>query len=104
MSVARGHRDWGAWAASVDVRRMTEFGSRNWGVWANGVLVEGGFFERAAAVAVADQYRAIYKDLARQADLAECGVCGRNKRVACDDTPVGAVCAECHVHQQGGAA
>ena len=43
-------------------------------------------------------------DTARQADLAECGVCGRNTRVYCDDTPVGAVCAECHDHRKGGAA
>jgi len=43
-------------------------------------------------------------------DLAECGVCGRNKRVCCDDgyaenedgttTHVGAVCVDCcHGHR-----
>jgi hypothetical protein len=37
----------------VTVRRMSEFRSRQWGIYVNGSLVEGGFFDRMAAIVVA---------------------------------------------------
>lgn len=39
------------------VKQQTEFRSKNFGVYRNGELIEGGFFSRASADDVAQQYR-----------------------------------------------
>ena len=41
-------------ATVITVKQMSEYKSQQWGVYANGVLVEGGYFDKAAAETAAN--------------------------------------------------
>ena len=41
-------------ATIITVRQQTEFKSKQWGIYANGALIEGGFFDKAAAETAAN--------------------------------------------------